>query len=171
MGRAVPTRVGMNPPKRQIFVDSFPFVEEPVPKGRPRRSITTRRVAPRKSKATPKASNRKKATPKAVPQPRKRTARVEPTPEQVEAGEEQRREYDRQRNQTPERKEQRRVQAQKRRQKAQEAGLCRHCPNPAIPDQTRCPTCAERHRVSRRQWQAGRKANAVLEAPSPPNPQ
>ena len=56
---------------------------------------------------------------------------------------------------TLDRKEQNRLHAQDNRQKARELGRCRDCPDPAIPDQTRCERCAEKHRVSRRRWQAG----------------
>ena len=69
--------MGISPPKRHIFVDSFPF-EEPNHRGKP--------------KAKQKTTNRKKAT----PQPRTPKPRVEPTPAEVEAKQERRREYERQ---------------------------------------------------------------------------
>ena len=59
------------------------------------------------------------------------------------------RKYDRARSQTPERMEYRRLLAQERRQKAKELGKCKSCSNPAKPGQTRCPTCAEKHRESK----------------------
>ena len=77
--------------------------------------------------------------------------RPEPTPAEVEARKENRREYERKRAQTPERKEYRRRLAQAHREKAKEIGLCKDCPNPAMPGQTHCPTCAEKKQVSRRQ--------------------
>ena len=56
-----------------------------------------------------------------------------------------------------EQKERAKKNAQEKRRQAKEFGLCRDCPNPAIPQQSRCEQCAEKHRVSRRQWQAERK--------------
>ena len=38
--------------------------------------------------------------------------------------------------------------AQEQRQKAKELGKCRICSEPAILHQTRCPTCAEAHRLA-----------------------
>ena len=49
---------------------------------------------------------------------------------------------------------------QKRRQKAKELGLCRHCSNEAIPGQTRCETCAEKHRQAYRKSDADRRASS-----------
>ena len=107
-----------------------------------------------KKKANCSASKpRAKAAPKNQ-QPKERPAL---SSTEVEAKREEPCEYDRQRNKTPERREQNRLNAQEKRRRAKEQGLCRHCPNPAIPNQTRCPSCAEKHRVSRRKWQARRK--------------
>ena len=89
----------MNPPKRQVFVDSFSF-EEPNRRGTHKKSTTPRRATTKKPKA-----NRKKAMPQPAAQPRKPKARVEPTPAEVEARQERQREYERRRAQTPERKE------------------------------------------------------------------
>ena len=52
---------------------------------------------------------------------------------------------------TPERGEQHRLQEQERRRKAKEKGRCRDCNNAGIPNQTRCESCANRHREYRRQ--------------------
>ena len=60
--------IGINPPKRHIFVDSFPF-EEPNHREKPKKSRTPRRATTGKPKAKQK-TNRKKATPQATPQPR-----------------------------------------------------------------------------------------------------
>ena len=46
------------------------------------------------------------------------------------------------RRQNPDRAAYRRRHEQERRLKAKELGLCRDCPNPAIPNRTRCETCA-----------------------------
>ena len=54
--------------------------------------------------------------------------------------------------------------AQEQRQKAKELGKCRNCSEPAIPDQTRCPECAEAHRQSRRRSDAKRRAMAIQSA-------
>ena len=70
------------------------------------------------------------------------------------------RKYDRARSQSPERMEYRRLRAQEKRRKAKALGLCRSCSNPAITGQTRCPTCAEKHREYGRRSNAGRKAAA-----------
>ena len=39
-----------------------------------------------------------------------------------------------------------RVRAAEKRQRSKELGLCNHCPATAIKGQTRCPSCAARHR-------------------------
>ena len=86
------------------------------------------------------------------------------TPEEIAAAEEKkwehRREYDRKRSKNPDRMEQRRLNAQARRQIAKATGKCKSCPEPAIPGQTRCLTCAEAHRQSRRRSDARRRAAA-----------
>ena len=69
-----------------------------------------------------------------------------------------RREYERNRRQNPERKEYRRLREQERRKRAKELGHCRDCSKPSIPGQTRYPTCAEKHRESRRRSDAERRA-------------
>ena len=71
-----------------------------------------------------------------------------------------RREYERLRGQRPERKEAHRQAQVKRRQQAKELGLCRSCNAKAIPGQTRCETCAEKHRASRRIYDAKRRETA-----------
>ena len=75
-------------------------------------------------------------------------------------GPEHRREYERARSTTPERKEYQRQSRQRRIQIAKEAGKCRDCSNLAIPSQTMCETCAEKHRISRRKNDARRRAEA-----------
>ena len=108
-----------------------------------------------KSKVKPKATKQ----PKPERQPKLKRipkARTPKTAAEVAAQQERRREYDRQRNQTPERQEYQRLQAQEHRRNAREAGRCRGCPDPAIPNQTRCEVCAEKHRASRRKSRARR---------------
>ena len=67
----------------------------------------------------------------------------------VEERIESRREYDRARSQTEERKKFDRLYKQKVRQERKAAGLCKTCPNPAIPGQTRCESCRDKHNRNR----------------------
>ena len=92
----------------------------------------------------------KKAAPRAT-KPKQRTA---PDPVQTEAKRQNQVEYDRQRNKSPERVEYQRLYAQKRLHRARELGKCKNCSKPAIPGQSRCETCAEQHRQSRRRSHA-----------------
>ena len=48
------------------------------------------------------------------------------------------------------RREYRRAAQAKRRVERKALGLCIHCSNHSIPGQTRCPSCSEKHRLSRR---------------------
>ena len=59
--------------------------------------------------------------------------------------------YEQLRRKNPDRAAYRRRHEQERRQKAKELGLCRDCPNPATPNQTRCETCSKRHREYQKQ--------------------
>ena len=133
-----PAHAGILPPKRHLItvVDTF---ELPTPKGRGHKLQNAKK---------PKAS---KPTKKVVPQARKPRPRVEPTPAELEAREQKRREYELKRAQRPERKEHRRRQAQAKRQEAKSLGLCIGCGASSIPGQSRCETCAEQHRQYRRQ--------------------
>ena len=70
------------------------------------------------------------------------------------------RENDQKRAQTPERKELQPRAAQARRDEAKSLGLCKDCPNPAVPDRTRCETCAAKHQASRARRTA--KENAAV---------
>ena len=67
------------------------------------------------------------------------------------------------RNQTPECLECARIHSQEKRRQTKALGVCKDCGQPAIPGQTRCETRAEKHRLSRRQWQAHRRALKALE--------
>ena len=78
---------------------------------------------------------------------------MEPTPTEVEAKEQNQREYELR----PERKELKRRSTQDRRDKAKSLLSWVECGAPPIPDQTRCPTCAEKHRASRRRSNATRR--------------
>ena len=136
---------GIPHPKRQLFVDAF----ELPPRKRPGRPKTKKPIRKPRRKPTVR-----KPAKKAKPKPR-----PEPTQAEVEAKRQKQLEFDRQRSKTPERREKNRLQIQERRRSAKELGLCRDCREPAIPEQSRCPTCAEKHRVDRRRWQAKRRGN------------
>ena len=107
---------------------------------------------------TPKRPKSNKKSASASPKVKKPKPRVEPTPAEVEAREQNRHEYELKRAERPERKEHKRRHAQAKRQEAKSLGLCIACGAPHIPDQMRCETCAEQHRVGRQRWYAERKA-------------
>ena len=71
-----------------------------------------------------------------------------------------RREYEQTRGKSPERKEKKRGYIQAKRQEAKSLGLCKDCPNPAVPDRTRCETCAAKHQASRARRTAQENAAA-----------
>ena len=92
-----------------------------------------------------------------LPQPVKQTALPQAKPLSERTNSESRREYERLRGQRPERREFRRKAAQVSRQKAKDLALCKVCRNPAIPGQTRCEICAEKHRQGNRRGAAVRR--------------
>ena len=65
--------------------------------------------------------------------------------------------YEQARNRTLERREYRRRYAEEQRQRARLLGRWQNCSKPAIPGQSRCPTCAEAHRQSPRRSHAERR--------------
>ena len=84
------------------------------------------------------------------PEPRKAKPRKAPTPKRTpEEQREARRAYEQARNQQSERKEAARVHARKVQKERKETGQCRSCSNKAIPGQTRCENCRDKHRLSR----------------------
>ena len=105
----------------------------------------------------------KKAPVKTIAKEQLRKPAPSRTPEDITAAEEKsrvaRREYDEKRNKSQDRREYHRGYAQEQRQKAKELGKCRDCSKPAIPGQTRCPTCAENHRQSRRRNERQQKGD------------
>ena len=101
---------------------------------------------PRKSSPAPEPKAKQPTT---TPAKRIHTPKVKRTAEE-------RSEYEQARSQKPERKEYNRQYQRKRNQIAKEIGKCKICPNPAIPGQTRCETCAETHRQARRTSDAAR---------------
>ena len=56
--------------------------------------------------------------------------------------------------------EYRRRYAEEQRQRAKQLGKCQKCSKAAIPGQSRCKTCAEAHRQSRRRSDAKRRGTA-----------
>ena len=104
---------------------------------------------PGKSKSTTKPVTKQSTV--AAPSKKALTPRVKKTPEE-------RSEYERARNQTPERMAYNRQYRREQSQIAKKLGLCRHCGTEVIPSQTRCETCAEKHR------QAWRKSDAAKSA-------
>ena len=95
-----------------------------------------------------------------VPQPNGNSDHQETPAAQAGDTHQDRWEYEQARNKSPERIGCQRLYAQKRPQRARELGKCRNCSKPAIPGQSRCETCAEAHRQSRRRSDAKRKAMA-----------
>ena len=153
--RGSPAHAGTTPTKGRIFQHVFHLPENNRKRKHKARQVPT--LKPPRKTAVRKPS--KKATTKALTHKR----RTEPTPAESAAKRENLLEYERRRRETPERREYRRLQAQEQRRKAKEIGKCRDCSEPAIPDQSRCPTCAEKHRVARRQWQANRNPKNRVE--------
>ena len=74
-----------------------------------------------------------------------------------------RKEYGNLRRQRPDRQKAQRKAAQDTRQRAKRLGLCRDYRDQAIPGQTRCETCAEKHRLARRKNDAERSARKLAE--------
>ena len=122
-------------PKRITFQHTFPLLRK-VSTG-PKKTKTARKKPPTKPSAAKEHPTDKPKKPKPPKQ--------------------RRREYDRIRNQRPERMEARRSYAREKRQKVKALGLCKSCRNTSIPGQARCPSCAERHRESRRRSDARRQ--------------
>ena len=83
-------------------------------------------------------------------QPAKHTDQPRPQPGNGKGLSPNRQAYERLRQQRPERRKAQNERYQKRREKAKLAGKCANCPNQAIEGQTRCETCAEKHRKYRR---------------------
>ena len=109
-------------------------------------------VSKHPKKDPPKAQKPKTAkslTSTSPSKPTRKTASAR-TPMTAEAKAEARRQYDNTRSQSPELQEAHRRYTKEKREQQKSLGLCRSCPNPAIPGQIRCPTCAEEHRQARR---------------------
>ena len=138
-----PAHAGTTPTKGRFFQHTFK-----LPENNRRHRAKTRK--PPTQKPPRKPTVRKPQKKAAVPKARQPKRRPEPTPAEVEARRQKLLDYYRLKNQTPEHKERARLFAQEKRRKSKELGLCRDCPNPAIPGQSRCETCAEKHRQARK---------------------
>ena len=150
----------MGPPKGQHLITIVDRFELPTPQGRGHKLQKSKNPPVRK----PRARRAKVSKPpKKTTRTKRPKTRVEPTPEQLEERQQKRLAYDLKRSQTPERKERRRRNAQARRDEAKRLGLCVDCGAAPISGETRCPTCADTHRVSRRQYQKHAKNQAVQE--------
>ena len=121
----------------------------PPGKGRVKRYVTQRSF-PIEQKELAKRTRKKRAATTQWPKPRVRN----------EAAKEDQGEHIRAERQPADAKERQRKYDANKRIMAKEQGLCRHCGDPAIEDQTRCETCAEEHRIQRRQNDANRHAKA-----------
>ena len=127
------------PPLRAVgrtFEFTFPLPGPSNAGGRPPTRTKPAGKPPRKSStSTPP----RKTNPKA----QQTKPRPEPATNEAEAKLREPFEHDRKGNTSPERREQHRLQEQERRRKAKESGLCVVCRLPALPDQSRCSTCAD----------------------------
>ena len=124
--------------KRILFQHTFPLP------GRPRAGTKqTKRARKKLPKPKPRGDGKRPPATRA---------------KDPETAREARRQDEQARNRTPERREYRRRYAEEQRQRARLLGKCQKCNKPAIPGQTRCPTCARNHRQSRRRSYAERRA-------------
>ena len=169
--RGVPIRPGVTPgmnegkdePERTLSAGTLPYkwvvgrtlqweFALPMPVNSAYQSKPSRANAPKATKPRPAPPSKTSNPPEAK------------APATQEAKRQDRQEYDRQRDQIPKRKEVPSLYAQEHRRKAKELGQCRSCSTPAIPGQTRCPTCAEKHLEYRRIYDAKRRAMAIQSA-------
>ena len=118
-----------------------------------------RRAAGNQSENSP-SPNPPARTPQngADPRPAKLTGQPRPQPGNGAGVSPNRQAYERLRQQRPERREAQRKIHQRKREEAKQSGKCVRCPNQAIEGQTRCETCAEEHRKSRRRNPENKKA-------------
>ena len=93
----------------------------------------------------PKRKKKKPAKPDAARTPARKVSKPATTAAKPKASEKPKRV-----RLTPEERQERgRARAVEKRSKLKEHGLCRDCQQPAIPGQTRCSDCAEKHRKGR----------------------
>ena len=124
-------------PKSIVFQHTFPIPGRP--RGGTKQTKRTRKKFP---KPKPKGDGKRPPATRA---------------KDPETAREAHREYERARNRTPERREYRLRHAEEQRQRARLLGKCQNCSKPAIPGQSRCLTCAEANRQSRRRSDAKRR--------------
>ena len=111
----------------------FPMTTNPFYAPKPEPKPKTRKNSKTAAARTPARKASKPATTTAKPKTSKKPKRVRLTP--------------------GERQERGRARAAENRRKLKDSGLCKDCRQPAIPGQTRCPSCVEKHRQSRRPHQ------------------
>ena len=114
----------------------FPMRTNPAYEAKPAPKRKARTSANPKAESAPARKTSKPATPQtATDTPSEKPKRVHLNPD--------------------ERRERARARAVEHRQKLKEAGLCRDCRQPAILGQTRCLSCADKHRQSRQPAKTG----------------
>ena len=163
-GRIAPNPITYGrPPKRAVgitFAITVPlpskFGAEYDPRNRPASTTILVKPEDRKQLSEPIEVNlptapRAKQSTKTTPAEIAANPKVKKTPEE-------RKEHERKRQRTPERQEYQRRLRRILSQTAKENGQCVNCAKPAITDQTRCETCAENHRQSRRRSEEKKRA-------------
>ena len=116
-------------------------------------TITLPAKQPKSRKPKPKAKAKAKKPTKG------KKPRRTPSPVELQERQQKRREYEKTRSQRPERKQDALQRQSNKRQRAKELGICSACSQPAIAGQTRCPTCAEKHRTWNRQNSEQRRSS------------
>ncbi len=187
--RGSPAHAGINPPKRQPFIDTFPLPRRrhnaktagasnsnkrsPTKRTRKQREVTASRHPAKKTAPKPPTEPKNagapqsgKATPSAPTNDHK-AAVIDTADEKdgITSPKQTRQEYERLRDQRPERKEYARRRAHEKRNQRLALGLCVTCGEPATNSQTRCPACAAKHQEYRKN-EAKRKAAAKLASPT-----
>ena len=113
--------------------------------------VKNRRAAAKQSENSPNPNPPARTPPNgADPRPAKPADQPRPQPGNRKGVSPNRQAYERLRQQRPERQEAQRKIHQRKREEAKQSGKCVKCPNQAIEGQTRCETCAEKHRKYRR---------------------
>ena len=150
------------PPARmegRTFEFSFPLPGSAQRKRNPSKAAGPGKNAEPKTRKDPKAGTSGSPKPKSSVHQLNGDNAPEETPlAKTNSTRQNGRAYEKVRNKTPERREYNRRLAQEQRQKAKELSQCRNCSEPAMLSQTRCSTCAESHRQSRRRSDARRRA-------------
>ena len=161
----------MRPPKRQLFVDTFPLPRArrnaKTPASSKQSTGSSHNTSPKRPTRTQRkvqatSHPTKETTPKPGHGPQSTTndkpANKIPGTKRATSGD--RRQYDRARDQQPERKEYQRLRVQEKREKRIALGLCVGCGQPSVPGQTRCRACVLKHQETNKRAAAKRKAMA-----------